>query len=56
MVHAIATSFTLRDKDHTIKKEKNEILELTKHVHQLELENEKLKHTPHIEPRDRNAL
>ena len=56
MVHAIATSFTLRDKDHTIKKEKNEILELTKRVHQLELENEKLKHAPHIEPRDRNAL
>jgi hypothetical protein len=32
------------------------VLELTKRVHQLELENEKLKHTQDDEPSDRNAL
>lgn len=56
LVHAISTSFALRGKDHEIKKDKDEVLELTKRVHQLELENEKLKHEPSIEPEDKNAL
>ncbi len=56
LVHAISTSLTLRGKDSEIKKDKDEVLELTKRVHQLELENEKLKHTPDIEPEDPNAL
>ena len=56
LVSAISTSFKLRGKDNEIKKDKNEVLELTKRVHQLELENEKLKHSPSIEPKDRNAL
>lgn len=56
LVHAISNSFTLRGKDHEIKKNKDEVLELTKRVHQLELENEKLKHSPSLEPEDSNAL
>jgi uncharacterized integral membrane protein len=56
LVHAISTSFTLHGKDKEIKKDKDEVLELTKRVHQLELENEKLKHNPGVEPEDRNAL
>lgn len=53
---AIFTSFAMRGKDNQIKKNKDEVLELTKRVHQLELENEKLKHAPSREPKDRNAL
>ena len=43
LVHDISTSFTIRGKNKEIKKEKDEVLELTKNVHQLELENEKQK-------------
>ncbi len=56
LVRAISNSFKLRGKDKEIKKDEDEVLELTKRVHQLELENEKLKHNPSIEPEDRNAL
>jgi cell shape-determining protein MreC len=56
LVHAISTSFKLRGKNNEIKKDKNEVLELTKRVHQLELENEKLGHDSGFEPEDRNAL
>ncbi|MDP2637888.1 MAG: lipopolysaccharide assembly protein LapA domain-containing protein [Candidatus Levybacteria bacterium] len=56
LVHAISTSFALRGKDNQIKKDKDEVLELTKRVHQLELENEKLKHSSGVEPEDKNAL
>lgn len=56
LVRSIFTSFKLRGKDKKIKKDENEVLELTKRVHQLELENEKLKHNPGLEPEDRNAL
>lgn len=56
LVRAISTSFTLRGKDNQIKKDKDEVLELTKMVHQLELENEKLKQGSVVEPEDRNAL
>ncbi|MCX6816617.1 MAG: lipopolysaccharide assembly protein LapA domain-containing protein [Candidatus Beckwithbacteria bacterium] len=55
-VHTISNSFKFRGKDKEIKKEKDEVLELTKRVHQLELENEKLKHKSNSEPDDRNAL
>lgn len=50
LVHEISMSFTMHGKDNEIKKGKNEGLELTKRVHQLELENKKL------EPEDKNAL
>ena len=56
LMHAISTSFAFRGKNKEIKKNKDEVLELTKRVHQLELENEKLKHSPVIEPEDSNAL
>ena len=56
LIHSISTSWTLRGKNIQIKKNTDEVLELTKRVHQLELENEKLKHTPSIEPEDSNAL
>ena len=56
IVNSILTSFKLRGKDKEIKKHKGEVLELTKRVHQLELDNEKLKHEPSGEPEDTNAL
>jgi len=56
IVNSIFTSFKLRGKDKEIRKRKDELLELTKRIHQLELENEKLKHEPSIEPEDVNAL
>lgn len=56
LVRSIFMSFKLRGKDKEIKKDKDEVLDLTKRVHQLELENEKLKHDSSSEPEDRNAL
>jgi putative membrane protein len=56
LVGTISTSFTLRGKDKEIKKDESDILELTKRIHQLELENEKLKHLSGNEPEDKNAL
>lgn len=53
---SISSAFTLLGKDKEIKKNKDEVMELTKRVHQLELENEKLKHAPKKEPADRNAI
>ncbi len=51
----ILTYFEIRSKTREIKTGKDEILNLTKTVHQLEIENEKLKHTgPELE--DVNAL
>ncbi len=56
LAHMISNSFTLRGKNNQIKKNKNEVLELTKRVHQLELENEKMKHNSRVESLDSNAL
>jgi cell shape-determining protein MreC len=56
LFHSISNSFTIRSKNHEIKKNKDEVLDLTKQVHQLELENEKIKHDPAIQPADENAL
>jgi len=56
LVRALSTSFTLWGKNSEIKKKKDEVLELTKRVHQLELENEKLGHDSDLKPQDRNAL
>ena len=41
----ISTYFKLRDKSKEIKMGQDEVLSLTKRIHQLEIENEKLKHT-----------
>lgn len=56
LLHSISTSFTLHGKNKVIKKDKDEILELTRRIHQLELENEKLSHLPGNTPEDPNSL
>lgn len=56
LIHRISTSMTIRSKDKEIKKNKDEVLELTKRVHQLELENEKLGNGSGIKSDDPNAL
>ena len=56
VMQSISTSFILRGKNIEIKKKKDEVIELTKRVHQLEIKNEKLGKDSGIEPGDRNAL
>lgn len=56
LIHAISISFKMRGKNKEIKKDKEEILELTKRVHQLELENEKIKNDSESKPTDSDAL
>lgn len=56
IINSISVSLKLRGKDKDIKKNKDEVLELTKQVHQLELENEKIKNGSDSEPTDQNAL
>jgi uncharacterized membrane protein len=57
LINSIFIAFTLRRKDNKIKKTKGEVVDLTKRVHQLELENERLKNSSTvIEPSDKNAL
>lgn len=56
LVQAVSTALTLSAKNKEIEKDKNEILELTRRVHQLELENRELKHLSGNEPEDPNAL
>lgn len=57
LVNTIFVSFSIHGKDTKIKQGKNEIADLTKRIHQLELENEKLKNNSSVhEPDDRNAL
>lgn len=56
LVQSISTSFILHGKNVEIKKNKDQVLELTKRVHQLEIKNEKLGKDSGIKPGDRNAL
>ncbi len=57
LISSIFTGFKMRGKDNKIKHSKSEIVDLTKRIHQLELENEKLKNNSTvIEPTDENAL
>jgi len=56
LIQSISTSLVLNGKNKEIKKNKDEVLELTKRVHQLEIKNEKLGKDSGIEPGDRNAL
>lgn len=57
LVHSIFVGFTIREKENKIKKSKSEIVDLTKRIHQLELENERLKNnSTTVEPTDKNAL
>jgi uncharacterized membrane protein len=57
LVNAIFIAFSMRRKDATIKHGKSDIVDLTKRIHQLELENERLKNNSTVdEPQDKNAL
>jgi uncharacterized metal-binding protein len=56
LIDSITASFNLKRKDKEIRKLKEETLDLTKRVHQLELENEKIKNGTVIEVIDANAL
>ena len=56
IVNSISNSFVLRGKNCEIKKNKAEVLELTKRVHQLEIKNERLGKESGLEPGDRNAI
>ena len=57
LVNSIFTAFTMHGKDNKIKQTKSEVVDLTKQIHQLELENERLKNNSTvIEPQDKNAL
>jgi len=57
LVNSIFTAFTMHGKDNKIKQDKRDIVDLTKRVHQLEIENERLKNNSTvIEPQDKNAL
>jgi uncharacterized integral membrane protein len=53
---SVSTYFAMRGKNKQLQKEKEDVLELTKRVHQLEIENEKIKHEPVVENDDKNAL
>lgn len=55
LIRNIATYWEIRGKSKEIQSGKEEILDLTKTVHQLEIENEKLKHTG-SQPVDSKAL
>src|SRR3972149_11368006 len=53
LVSSIFTGFTIRGKDNKIKQGKSENIDLTKQIHQLELENERLKNNSTVvEPSD----
>ncbi len=56
LIQSISTSLTIRGKDKEIKRNKGEVLELTKNVHQLELANERQKNGEGVEPTDPNSL
>ncbi len=55
LLQSLANSWVLRGKNKVIKEGTEEVLQLTKRVHQVELENEKLKHGVN-EPSDARAL
>lgn len=57
LVNAVFIAFSMHRKDTAIKHGKSDIVDLTKRIHQLELENERLKNNSTIdEPQDKNAL
>lgn len=57
LFNSFFTALTMRGKDSKIKQDKSDIADLTKRVHQLELENERLKNnSTTTEPQDKNAL
>ncbi len=55
-VNSISTSMKIRGQNNQLKQEKKEVVELTKRVHQLELENVGLKIENYPDDTDQNAL
>jgi len=57
LFNSIFTAFAMHGKDNKIKQGNSDIVSLTKRIHQLELENERLKNNSTvIEPLDKNAM
>lgn len=56
LINSLSASLALRAKDQELKRNQEEILDLTKRVHKLELENKKIKKEAGIEVEDTNAL
>lgn len=56
LVGSISASLRLRGKEKEIKIYKDEVLDLTKRIHQLELENERQKHSPSSESEDSKSM
>jgi len=57
LFNSIFTAISIHGKDNKIKQGNSDIVSLTKRIHQLELENERLKNNSTvIEPQDNNAL
>lgn len=56
LVRSISTSLTIRGKDKKLHATKTEVTQLTKRLHQLELENEKLRSAAHRQPPSVNTL
>lgn len=56
LVHTISTSLTIRGQSKKIKDAEGELIQLTKRVHQLELENTRLKKENHQENVDEKSL
>ncbi len=55
-INSISTALHIRGQHKQLKQEKKEVMELTKKVHQLELENVGLKHENDPDGTDQNAL
>ena len=56
LVHSIGVSFSLSKKDKKIMQERQQVAQLTKRVHQLELENVRLKKGTDSESDDINSI
>lgn len=52
----LVDTLTIRGKNKELKKNQQEALQLSKRIHQLELENERLKNGSIVEPTDSRAL
>lgn len=56
LVGSISTALTIHGKDNKIKESENDLTQMTKKTHQLELENESLKKDGPVARSDNNAL
>ncbi|MCL6096299.1 MAG: lipopolysaccharide assembly protein LapA domain-containing protein [Patescibacteria group bacterium] len=56
LANSISTGFTIRGKENKLKEAKKEAADLTKRLHELELENERLKAENHQSNKDDKSL